>query len=412
MRITCLLVVLTAAVPALARGQETAAQPRVSVGGEATATVGPDDLGYFNYSDYAYSTLRLFSVSAGGAVRITSGLSVVGQVRVDNASDVHAAALYVRFRPWQQHDLNIQAGRIPPVFGLYSRRGYGGDNPLIGWPLAYQSLTTLRADRVPATAAALVSVRGRGWRLRYPTEPVTGPAPAFDPARANEYERGLPLVSSSRWDTGVEGRYAAGSLEFDAAFTVGSLSNPRVREDNGGKQVAARAAWRPLPGLALGLSAARGAFLSDAAVDLLGSTSPSSRFTQRAVGVDVEASAGHWLVRGEIIRSAWTLPSDDDPLLADPITARSSSVEGRYRLHPRFYVAARAEHIGFSRLPVAGFAEPLVTWDAPVSRVESGVGYSITRHLLAKASYQYNWRDADRPRRRGRYPAAQISWRF
>ena len=33
------------------------------------------------------------------------------------------------------------------------------------------------------------------------------------------------------------------------------------------------------------------------------------------------------------------------------------------------------------------------TWDAPVTRLETGAGYYIRRNLLAKGTYQHNWRD-------------------
>jgi hypothetical protein len=36
------------------------------------------------------------------------------------------------------------------------------------------------------------------------------------------------------------------------------------------------------------------------------------------------------------------------------------------------------------------------TWDAPLSRVEAGVGYSLTRWLLIKATIQHNTRDTAR----------------
>ena len=35
-------------------------------------------------------------------------------------------------------------------------------------------------------------------------------------------------------------------------------------------------------------------------------------------------------------------------------------------------------------------------WDAPVSRVETGFGFSLRRNLLLKGVFQYNQRDAGR----------------
>jgi hypothetical protein len=40
------------------------------------------------------------------------------------------------------------------------------------------------------------------------------------------------------------------------------------------------------------------------------------------------------------------------------------------------------------------------TWDAPITRFETGVGYYVQRNLLAKGVYQYNRRDGGLVRRR------------
>jgi len=50
------------------------------------------------------------------------------------------------------------------------------------------------------------------------------------------------------------------------------------------------------------------------------------------------------------------------------------------------------------------------TWDAPVTRLESGAGYYIRRNLLAKGTYQYNWRDGGLVRTRGLFAAQLHFW--
>src|SRR5260370_35370117 len=67
----------------------------------------------------------------------------------------------------------------------------------------------------------------------------------------------MPLVNAERWDVGVEVRIGSEPLELAAALTQGTLSHPRIQDDNDGKQVSARLAWRPMVGLAPGLSGAR-----------------------------------------------------------------------------------------------------------------------------------------------------------
>ena len=64
-------------------------------------------------------------------------------------------------------------------------------------------------------------------------------------------DRGLPFVNSVRWDTGVQVHGVNGMIEWTGAVTTGSLSNPRVDDDNDGRQVAGRVVLRPAPALRL-----------------------------------------------------------------------------------------------------------------------------------------------------------------
>src|SRR5690349_21475266 len=128
----CLVAQLLPAGPVeLARGT-------ITVGGDVTATFGAkDELGFFNFTDYEHNALRMFRVSFTGMWRPTERVALVTEVR---SEDLHRAipyALYARMRPWKDRAFDVQAGRIPPVFGAFGRRSYGTDNPLIGYPLAY-----------------------------------------------------------------------------------------------------------------------------------------------------------------------------------------------------------------------------------------------------------------------------------
>jgi hypothetical protein len=49
-------------------------------------------------------------------------------------------------------------------------------------------------------------------------------------------------------------------------------------------------------------------------------------------------------------------------------------------------------------------------WEAPVTRVEIGGGYSLMRNLLLKASYQHNVRDAGRTTHLNLGAAQVIFW--
>jgi hypothetical protein len=359
------------------------ADGRLVVGAEVSATMAGEDPGFFNYTDYEYSALRNFRIGIAAEVRASRWLQLLGELRVDHGTHIEPFALYARIRPWAARRFDIQAGRIPATFGAFGRYTYGVGNLVIGTPMAYQYLTSLRPDSLPETTDDLLRMRGRGWLSNYPLG-ITAP------------DRGLPLINSVRADTGVQVHGVNGIVEWTAAVTTGSLSNPRVKDDNGGRQLAGRIVARPLPAVALGVSAARGAYLSRNLESALPEHSRLEDAVQQALGVDAEYSEGRFLARTEIIRSHWTLPFALSGGDRERLGAHALLVEARYRVYPGIQVAARAERLDFSRIPAG---QRMELWEAPVQRVEVGASYSIVRNVTVKASVQRNTRDGGRIRR-------------
>src|SRR4029450_3706334 len=114
----------------------------------------------------------------------------------------------------------------------------------------------------------------------------------------------------------------------------------------------------------------RGSFVGRGALAALGLTD-NGDYIQQAVGVDASYQAGHLVVRGEAIGTAWHLPLPSSASLLD-LKAGALSVEAKYAFPPGPYVAARAERLTFNR--VAG-TRRRSAWDAPVDRLEVGGGY-------------------------------------
>jgi hypothetical protein len=391
--LACLGMAAGASAQVLPSEPVTLANGRVVLGGDVAVSVAPEDPGFFNYSDYEHSTLREIRLGVTASVRATARHSFLGEVRSENFDRVSPFALYARVRPFPDRRLDVQIGRIPPTFGAFTRRAYGRDNPLIGYPLAYQYLTSLRPDAVPATADELLRMRARGWLSSF----SVGNRAA---------DRGLPLVTAFRWDTGVQVTTGWRAVGVTASITNGSASNPRVADDNAGKQVAARVTVTPVTGLVLGSSFARGQFLSREVVNTLPDAGRAD-FVQRVHGLDAEYSRDRWLVRGDAVLSQWQLPLPSEPLAHGRLKALAVSVEGRYTLAAGVYAAARAEHLAFSR--IAG-TRGVMAWDAPVSRVEVGGGYYLQRNLVARVSWQLNARDAGRVTRDGLMAAQLLYW--
>jgi hypothetical protein len=379
----------------LPTGPATAFDGRLAAGAEVVATIGDrDESAFFNYTDYEHNVLRMFRVALSGSWRPFDRLAFVGELQSEDLTEVRTYAAYVRLRPIPSFPLDIQAGRIPPVFGSFGRRTYNTDNPVIGYPLAYQYLTSLRSDAVPATHDDLLRMRARGWLASYPVGELE-PAP------------GIPLISAFRWDTGVQAHWRQGLFELAGSVTAGTLSDPQVGDNNNGRQISGRVAVHPVTGLVVGGSAAHGEWIDQHVMELLPAGTPA--YDQTAWGLDAEYSRDHWIVRAELVRSRWQLPF---AALAssENMDALGAWVEGRYRVTPRIFFGARVDHLGFSKL-LTDNGQTLITWDAPVTRVETAAGYYLQRNLVARFTVQYNDRDGGRIERRT-YFAGQLAYWF
>ena len=376
-----LLAVVGASAVASAQ-EERSFSERFAYGGEVLLNGSPDDPGNFNELEYERNLLRLVRLNLALSFDAPAGLSFLTEIRSDNFDVPEAYALFVRFRPWRARAFDLQAGRIPPVFGAFARRQYGADNPLIGTPLAYQYPTTVRPDAAPSDLSQVLDQRGHGVFVRYPL--------------GNRARRaGLPILNPLRWDTGVQARLGTDPLSLAVALTQGTISNPRVGDDNGGKQLAGRLAWRPVFGATLGFSAARGSYVTDTLREATGEDGH-----QLALGADAELARHHLLVRAEVLWSRWDAPT----LETGPLGTLAVLAEASYKLTPGFYVALRLDHMAFDDVATPSGTE---TWESPITRIEVGVGYHFHRRVLGKASFQYNDRQHGEVQSRA-IPAAQL----
>jgi hypothetical protein len=356
------------------------ANGKLVLGGEATATIAPEDLGYFNYSDYGYDSLRSFRFAVSAKFTASDRVQVLADLRMERGEAFGTSAVYLRFRPWPSRQFDIQAGRVPPTFGATTRVVYGSDNVVIGRPLAYQYLLSLHRDAIPATVDELLTMRGRGWLSNFK---VGNPA----------LDAGLPIVNTAHWDTGVQVHGAYRIVDLTGSVTLGSLSAPRVNDDNNARQYAARVVVQPSTGFKLGISGSNGGWLSRSLEKEVPGGGSSGGRRQCAVGGDAEYSVSRILVRGEVIRSMWSLPFVSPASVNRPLVATSKLIETRLRVMPGLSFALRAERLDFNTLMGATRTD---TWEAATARLEAGIDFSVTRNIGLRTSWQRDRRNGGR----------------
>lgn len=356
-------------------------------GGEASAAMAAEDRGQFNTEQYGEDTLRLVQLRLTLELRAGTHLAVLSELRQINDIRTQVYALYLRVRPWREGHFDIQAGIVPPVFGAYPRRAYATDDPLIGRPLAFQYRTALRAHS-PSSLGDLLDRRAGGW-----------PAPY---AWNGTPDTGLPLVATESWDTGLQARFRTDKIEAAAALTQGSPSDPRVRDDNSGKAIAARLAWTPVVGLVAGVSAERGRYLDRAVEASLGGAPPQ----QEVLGADLEYSRGHWVVRAEGVRSRWGAPFGVSGS-GQNLTAWSALLEMRFKVAAGISLAARADRLAFGDVAADTRSVP---WEIDVTRFEAACDVTPRRNVLLKVGLQHDRRDGGVVPRQTFLAAQAVLW--
>ena len=109
------------------------------------------------------------SVSATTAITLAPRLQLLSELRSETGRPFEVYAMFARVAPLARpcHRPSSRS-RAPDVRSLTPVGATVAANPLIGTPLPYQYLTSLRPDAVPATTDDLLAMRGRGWRPSYP----------------------------------------------------------------------------------------------------------------------------------------------------------------------------------------------------------------------------------------------------
>src|SRR5262245_35425943 len=96
---------------------------RLVLGAEAVATAStPNNESYVNDPTYGRNALKTVRLSLAAVWQPVDRLAFVGELLSQDFDSAGAYAAYVRLRPWPAHRFDIQAGRIPPVFGAFGRR--------------------------------------------------------------------------------------------------------------------------------------------------------------------------------------------------------------------------------------------------------------------------------------------------
>ncbi len=263
-----------------------------------------------------------------------AGPSIYGfaQFRVDRGFDPADQSLEarvdqfaLRISPWEDGRFNLQVGQFATVVGQWNRRHGPWRNPFITAPLFYENPTQVHEHQAPGRYASADSEPPES-SSGYPGNPVIwGPVYTTGAAVSGRWPKGT-------WAVELKNAAPLSSPDYWAWWDVG-FSEPTA---------AWRIAYQPDLRWEVGLSAARGAFLSPTAQATLPEGITRGEFSQTLWLLDLGYAHQYWQVWVEGMWTAFRGPGMEEK------SSQAYFLEIRRKLTPRFSMAARWNQQFFS----------------------------------------------------------------
>jgi hypothetical protein len=286
---------------------------------------------------------------------------------LDQDGDVRADEYFLRYAPFADARLNVQAGKFATVFGNYVARHHSWDNPFINAPLPYEHVLTIPDQTVPASPAAFLA------RRNLPDNKTAW----------------LPTLWGPSYTTGGAAFGALGGLDYAVEFKNASVSSRPAAwsawdVNFSAPTIGGRLGWRPGPAWTFGASASGGSYLLPAAesAPAFPAGKDRSSFDQLTVGADAGWAWRRLQLWAEVFLSRFEVPNVGD---ADTV---AYYLEAKLKLDSRFFVAARWNQQFFGKVPDGAGGE--ARWDNDAWRLDGALGCRLTRHLQAKLQYSYS----------------------
>ena len=315
------------------------------------------------------------------------------QARLDRGFDpgsenfeARADEYLLRWTPWDDSRLNVQAGKFATVVGSWVQRHDSWQNPLITAPLPYENLTPLGDADPPRSPQALVARRHVSDIKSEWLPIIWGPV----------YATGGSLFGTlGRFDYALDVKNAAlSSHPYECEPSDALWHYPNF---------SGRLGYRPSPAWNHGLSFSVGPYLSQEASDALPGGKSISDYDQITFGYDVSFAWRGWQFWAELFVSRFEVANVGN---ADVL---SYYIEAKYKITTGLFVAARWNQELYGSIDdAAGGREP---WGNDMYRIDIALGYRFTRHLQTKLQYSFGHRQASLQQGE-QLVAAQITARF
>jgi hypothetical protein len=281
----------------------------------------------------------------------------------DEGAQVRLDEYALRFTPWDDGRLNLQAGTFATVVGNWVPRHLSWENPFINAPLIYENVTPIRDKSAPYSA--LDFIYGPYYYEKYAFNPVIwGPS----------YASGISISGRlGRFDYAVELKNASLSSRPQSwHVTEIGFENPTF---NG------RAGFRPNQAWNFGLSASEGAYFRPEAERTLPRNRDIGDYREFVLGQDVSFAWHYLQLWAEFYEARFEVPQVGD---ADTF---AYYVEAKYKFTPQLFGALRWNQQLFGNVDNGKGGS--MRWSQDLARIDIAATYRFTTHTQLKLQYSF-----------------------
>jgi hypothetical protein len=313
----------------------------------------------------------------------------------DRSLEKRLDEIAVRFAVLEENRLNLQLGKFATVFGAWPARHLAWENPFVSAPLAFEHLTPMWDDRATLSAPLLLR--------RAHLDPLSGST-----GIASDKHRRMPAVWGPVYASGAALTGRLGRLDYALEAKNAPLGSRPGSWDLdarpwGRPAWAARIGWRPDVRWDMGVSAARGTYLTRAAAASAPAGTSASDHEQITWAFDMGFAHRHLQIWAEIHQTRFEVPG------IDRLDTLAAYLEAKYAFSPIFHGAVRLSGVRYSAFE--GPNGVSMRWGRDVARLDLVAGWRLSAHMRLKLEYSPQ-HEHPAPRRISHAVALQFVTRF
>lgn len=315
-------------------------------------------------------------------VRADRGFDPGGDVN----GDVRFDEYLLRYTPFDDNRLNLQAGKFATIVGNWVSRHDSWVNPFITAPVPYENVIIIGDHAAPPNRAAFLARR----------------------SKPDQKPSWLPVLWGPAYTAGAAIFGLTGGIEYALEVKNASISSRPYAWDPDivgwdAPTVSGRFGYRPNATWNFGVSFSHGAYMLPPAEATLPRGTDRADFNQTTLAHDISYAWRHWQFWGEVFASRFEVPNVGN---ADTL---AYYLEAKYKLTPKLFAALRWNQQLFDK--ISNGAGGKERWDRDIWRIDTAAGYRFDRHLQLKLQYSFGQQNGA-PEQGEHVVAAQFTVKF